>query len=322
MHGQPELNMSPENENPDRRRAAEASDEYQVAALSAALLQSVINAYGEDSRRFAERVGVAEEVVADAVNGTCPAWELLYADFTALAQAVDAVWPGAIFATAAACDLLLSCVLNDEQCMATDVLTEPCSQDLARTLLRSALGRAGRPLLPEDVLALLRERAAALASSGSPDAWVGGEILAAGTRRGGRIDAGGTAWRMRSLMAMGHDATRIARALAVSPDLVRRLIRGDCQTVTVAFHVLACRLWDAWWDKTPPERTAAERRAATRARHQAERHNWPAAAGLDEELLDTPGYRPRCRYRPATGTGIAADFGPGQAWRPTPRRIA
>jgi len=37
-----------------------------------------MNAYGEDSRRFAERVGVAEEVVADAVNRTCPAWELLY----------------------------------------------------------------------------------------------------------------------------------------------------------------------------------------------------------------------------------------------------
>lgn len=41
-------------------------------------LQAVMNAYGEDSRRFAERVGVAEEVVADAVNRTCPAWELLY----------------------------------------------------------------------------------------------------------------------------------------------------------------------------------------------------------------------------------------------------
>jgi plasmid maintenance system antidote protein VapI len=56
------------------------------------------------------------------------------------------------------------------------------------------------------------------------------------------MDANGTAWRMRSLVSMGHDATRIARALNVAPDAVRRLIRGDCKTVTVTFHLLACRL--------------------------------------------------------------------------------
>ena len=286
------------------------------------MLQALINAHGENIRGFALHVGVAEDVVADAVSGTFPAWELLYKDFTALAEAAEALWPGGAFATAAACDLLLTSVLNGEQCMATDVLTEPCSRDLARAFLRSALGRAGRPLLPEDLLALLRRRAAALVGSGSPDAWAGLEILTAYPRRSGRMEANGTAWRMRSLMAMGHDATRIARALHVSPDLVQRLVRGDNQTVTAAFHVLACRLWDAWWDKTPPERTIGERRAATRARHQAERRNWPAAAGLDEELLDAPGYRPRCSYRPATGTGTAADFDSRQTERPTMRRIA
>jgi hypothetical protein len=126
----------------------------------------------------------------------------------------------------------------------------------------------------------------------------------------GRMDANGTAWRMRSLVAMGHDATRMARALGVTPDFTRRLIRGDCQSVTVAFHLLACRLWDAWWDKTPPERTVAERRAAARARQQARSHDWPAAAGLDEDKLDRPGYRPCSPYHPATGTGVAAAFTP------------
>lgn len=126
--------------------------------------------------------------------------------------------------------------------------------------------------------------------------------------RAARMDANGTAWRMRSLVVMGHDATRIARALGVAPDLVQRLIRGDSQTVTIAFHLLACQLWEAWWDKRPPERTLAGQRAAARARHQAQRHDWPAAAGLDEDKLDKPGYRPWCRYRPATGTGIAPDF--------------
>lgn len=127
--------------------------------------------------------------------------------------------------------------------------------------------------------------------------------------RTARMDANGTAWRMRSLIAMGHDSSRIARALEVAPDVIRRLIGGDCQTVTVGFHLAACQLWDAWWDRTPPERTSAERKAAAQARHQAQRHNWPAAAGLNEDLLDNPGYRPSCRYRPATGTGVAVDFG-------------
>ena len=137
-----------------------------------------------------------------------------------------------------------------------------------------------------------------------------------------RMDANGTAWRMRSLVAMGHDATRIARALHVTPYVVQRLIRGDSKTVTVAFHLLACQLWDAWWDKTPPGRTPAERRAATLARHLAQRHDWPAAAGLDEDHLDRPGYQPSCGYRPATGTGIAPDFTPYQARQPKARRIA
>ncbi len=74
--------------------------------------------------------------------------------------------------------MLLSSVLNGDQFIATDVLTDPCTQDLARTLLRLAVAsEPGSNLLPEDLLALLSERARALADSGSPDAWIGVEIL-------------------------------------------------------------------------------------------------------------------------------------------------
>jgi hypothetical protein len=130
-----------------------------------------------------------------------------------------------------------------------------------------------------------------------------------------RIDANGTMWRLRSLIAMGHDCARIARALNVPPSLVRRIARGQARTVTSHFQVTVCQLWDAWWDKTPPRRTPAQRRAATRALRQAKSNNWPAAAALEEDLLDEPGYRPWCRYRPATGTGTAPDFPPA---RPRP----
>jgi hypothetical protein len=115
-----------------------------------------------------------------------------------------------------------------------------------------------------------------------------------------RTDATGTMWRLRSLVAMGHDCARIARALHVHPAFVRRVVRGQARTVTCQFRAACCQLWDAWWDKTPPRRTPAQRRAA---------------AGLDEDLLDEPGYRPWCRYRPATGTGTAPDFPPA---RPRP----
>jgi hypothetical protein len=130
-----------------------------------------------------------------------------------------------------------------------------------------------------------------------------------------RTDAAGTMWRLRSLVAMGHDSARIARALGVPPALVRRVVRGQARTVTCQFQAGVGQLCDAWWDKTPPQRTPAQRRAAARALRQAARHDWPAAAGLDEDLLDEPGYRPWCRYRPATGTGTAPDFPPA---RPRP----
>jgi hypothetical protein len=122
-----------------------------------------------------------------------------------------------------------------------------------------------------------------------------------------RVDANGTMWRLRSLLAMGHDCARIARALGAPPGLVRRVVRGQAATVSREFQVRVCRLWDAWWDKTPPRRTLAQRRAGARARRQAERYDWPAAAGLDDDQLEVPGYRPWCRYRPATGTGTAPD---------------
>jgi hypothetical protein len=127
-----------------------------------------------------------------------------------------------------------------------------------------------------------------------------------------RVDANGTMWRLRALVAMGHDCARIARALAVPSSLVRRVAAGHARNVTVAFRAAVAGLVDAWWDKTPPRGTPAQRRAASRAVRRAEIRGWPAAAGLDDDELDKPGYRPWCRYRPATGTGTAPDFPPAR----------
>jgi hypothetical protein len=130
------------------------------------------------------------------------------------------------------------------------------------------------------------------------------------TSASAQLDAGGTIWRLRSLFAMGHGSSRIARAMNIRPETIRKLVRGDTATVSPAFRDLACALWNAWWDKRPPERTRSQRSAASAARRRAERHGWPAAAALDEDELDQPGYKPYSRYRPATGTGTAPDFRP------------
>jgi hypothetical protein len=124
------------------------------------------------------------------------------------------------------------------------------------------------------------------------------------------VDANGTAWRLRSLVAMGHSATRIAEALGVRVESVQKLLRGDAALIGTDLQRLASQLWDAWWDKRPPESTAAERRASAAARRRAETNNWCAPVGLDEDHLDEPGYRPYCRYRPASGSGVATDFLP------------
>ena len=125
-----------------------------------------------------------------------------------------------------------------------------------------------------------------------------------------RLDANGCKWRLRSLLAMGHSCARIAAAMGVSAETVRRLVSGDTRTLDPGLLRAVHVVFERWWDKTPPERTRDERRAAEQARRRAERNSWPAAMGLDEEILDWLGYRPSCGWRPATGTGVADDIGP------------
>jgi hypothetical protein len=177
--------MSPAREHPvTSPLALEDPAEHRVAALSASLLRAVMFIYDETHEQFAARAGLIPETVAEALDGTCPAWALPYDEFTALADAAGTMWPSPVFETATACDLLLSCVLDGDQVMATDVLTDPCTHDLARALLRLAItAEPPDSLLPADVLTLLADQAAALAGSGSLDAWVGVELLVACPRR-------------------------------------------------------------------------------------------------------------------------------------------
>jgi len=123
-----------------------------------------------------------------------------------------------------------------------------------------------------------------------------------------RIDAGGTRLRLRALHVMGHGSARIARALGTSEDTIQRLVRGDARTVSPQLRDAVVGLYDAWWDKRAPERDRRERAAATAARRRAIAGNWCAGAGLDDDQLDVPGYKPKSKWKPATGTGTAPDI--------------
>jgi hypothetical protein len=123
-----------------------------------------------------------------------------------------------------------------------------------------------------------------------------------------RLDAAGTRLRLRALHVMGHNCARIARALDVSQTTIKELVRGGARTVSPELRDAVADLYDAWWDKRAPARTRSERAAATLARRRAIAGNWCAGAALDDDQLDTPGYRPRWGWKPATGTGTAPDF--------------
>jgi hypothetical protein len=109
---------------------------------------------------------------------------------------------------------------------------------------------------------------------------------------------------------MGHSSARIARAAGASDKTIRKLLRGDAKTISPRLHDAIADLYDAWWDKRPPERTRGERAAARAARRRAIAGNWCAGAGLDDDELDVPGYRPEQGWKAATGTGPATDLHP------------
>ena len=136
----------------------------------------------------------------------------------------------------------------------------------------------------------------------------------------GRVDAGGTRLRLRALHVMGHGSARIARALGVREMTIRQIVRGDARTVSPRLRDAITELYDAWWDKRAPARTRFDRAAATAARKRAIAGNWCAAAALDDDLLDIPGYRPRQGWKPATGTGVAPDVRPRARRRRRDRR--
>jgi hypothetical protein len=123
-----------------------------------------------------------------------------------------------------------------------------------------------------------------------------------------RPSPGGIMWRLRALIAMGHTCSRMAAATGIPAATLRRLVRGQAHIISPEQRQTVLALFDAWWDKTPPQRTRQEKLAVGNALKRAALNNWPTPSGLDEDELDQPGYQSQDGWRHACGTGIADDY--------------
>jgi hypothetical protein len=132
------------------------------------------------------------------------------------------------------------------------------------------------------------------------------------------VPATGAQRHVRGLVAMGHSYSRISRALGCHFETVQRLARGDVATVPAPLRADVTRLYEAWWDKRPPERTKGERSAAEASRQRAAQAGWCTGAGLDDARIDDPSYVPQASWRRAEGTGIAPEDPLGKERAHTP----
>jgi hypothetical protein len=123
-----------------------------------------------------------------------------------------------------------------------------------------------------------------------------------------RPSPGGIMWRLRTLIAMGHTCSRMAAATGVPAATLRRIVRGQAHTIRPELRQTVLELFDAWWDKRPPQRTRQKELAAANALKRAALNDWPPPAALDEDQLDQPGYQPQYGWRHADGTGVAGDY--------------
>jgi hypothetical protein len=183
---------------------------------------------------------------------------------------------------------------------------------------REHLGRlaAGGASVPEIAAAAGLAAATVRAAAGGARVAAATEAAILAVRPGQleprRPGAGGTALRLQALAAMGHTPTRVARAAGITPAYAREIAAGRQGGVPRETAAAVGAAYELLWDTVPPERSAADRRAAAAARHRAERQGWAAPMALDDERLDVPGYRPaRRRWRQAEGRDIAPDLEAG-----------
>ena len=106
----------------------------------------------------------------------------------------------------------------------------------------------------------------------------------------GWLDATGTQRRVQALMRNGWSMALLSARLGCTRQVLRMKLGRERVTAATARAIRG--LYDELWDQCPPERTKAEKRAATMARRHARERGWPPPLGWDDPAIDNPDAQP------------------------------
>lgn len=114
---------------------------------------------------------------------------------------------------------------------------------------------------------------------------------------GALTDATGTARRARALIARGWSIPKIAHHAGVDRQAIDPILTGAWTTVTARTAKALAASYDALWDQEPPEGSASEKGAATRARRRAVGMGWAPPLAWDDDTIEDPGAQPAPGWR-------------------------
>jgi transcriptional regulator with XRE-family HTH domain len=115
-------------------------------------------------------------------------------------------------------------------------------------------------------------------------------------------DATGTRRRLQALTARGWPLRELAARLGANTGGLRRTRDGARTRVTADTARKVSALYEELWDQAPPQRTAAERIAASKARARACRHDWAPPLAWDDDTISDPAAGPAGCWRPSGRT--------------------
>lgn len=111
-----------------------------------------------------------------------------------------------------------------------------------------------------------------------------------GKELSGLAPAAGSALRLEALATLGWSFAVIGERLGMDAMVMLR-VRRQPNILRAKADAIAA-VYDELWDTHAPTTTRAERISAVRTVRFAERHGFLPPMALDDDLLDTPGYRP------------------------------
>lgn len=104
---------------------------------------------------------------------------------------------------------------------------------------------------------------------------------------GARVRGVGTTRRIQALVALGWSQASLARAIGWTPANFGPLAHGDREVTQMTADKVAA-LYEKLSMVRPPERTRAEKYAASRARNMARANGWLPPLAWDDDQLDDP----------------------------------